>query len=75
MKLPLIEYLYTALASPGGVVLRTNNVEGLRKKLYTERDKDPSLRDGLSLTPSPLIPDELWIVRRFPDGPKENGAG
>lgn len=64
---PLIEHLYSALHSEFGVIVRTNNVERLRSRLYLLRKEDPSLA-AVSITTSPTAPDsELWIVRNGKD--------
>ena len=63
-NLPLIEHLYRALNSTFGVVLRTNNVERLRQKLYAERKKDPDLA-CLSINISRTVPEtEIWIIKK-----------
>lgn len=64
----MIEYLYQALASDHGIKVETNDVEGLRQRLYAARRKamDPSL-DVLSLVPSPTGESILWIVKRNGD--------
>ena len=61
----MLEYLYTALASPLGTILECNDVRALRQKLYVERlaADDPALA-CLSLVPSPLNPRQLWLVKR-----------
>ena len=61
----MLEYLYTALESPLGIILKSNNTTALRQKLYIERARvaDPILAT-LSLVPSPFDPTHLWIVRR-----------
>jgi hypothetical protein len=64
----MLEFLYKALASPFGIVLRTSDVERARQKLYAARREacDESL-NALGLTPSPTSPDELWIVKKAPN--------
>lgn len=60
----LLELLYDALRSEVGVVVRTNNVERLRAKLYPLRKQDPDLA-ALSFVVSPVDPEgELWIVKK-----------
>ena len=62
--LPLIEHLYRALTAQFGVVLRTENVERLRAKLYVLRKQDPDLA-VLSINISRTSPEtELWIVKK-----------
>lgn len=65
MSPEFLEYLYDALRSPRGIVLRTNDVERLRAKLYATRKEtlDPDL-EVLSFIPSPTDPSELWLVRK-----------
>jgi hypothetical protein len=68
----MLEFLYKALASPRGIVLRTSDVERARQKLYAARREacDEAL-NALGLTPSPSAPEtELWIVKKArPDAP------
>jgi len=61
----MLEYLYTALQSKYGIALECNDVGRLRQRLYTERRKaqDPQLA-LLSFVPSPLNPQQLWLVKR-----------
>lgn len=60
----MIEHLYTALRSPYGVIVETDNVTLLRQKLYALRKQDPAL-SVLTFKPSPLNPTgELWIIKR-----------
>jgi len=59
----MIEHLYSALRSPYGIKVKTNNVERLRQRLYTLKKEDPQF-SVLSLVPSPLDPEILWIVKR-----------
>lgn len=65
----MLEILYQALASARGIVVKTNDVERLRAKLYALRREtgDPALKP-IALVPSPTAPEEeLWIVRKEPD--------
>lgn len=62
----MLELLYQALHSAHGIVVRTDDVQFLRQKLYAERRKaaDPALA-VLSFAPSPVNPEgELWIIKR-----------
>lgn len=63
----LLETLYDALREPLGIVVETNDVERLRQKLYALRKDHPDLAD-LSLVPSPTTPNQLWILKRNPNG-------
>lgn len=64
MKFPLIDVLYQALNSEYGVIVRTDNPERLRQKLYAERKKDSEL-GCLSINVSPTAPEsELWIIKK-----------
>lgn len=63
----MLEFLYQALSAPFGIVLRTNDVEKLRARLYAARKEAQDLDlDNLSLVPSPYSSSELWILRRAP---------
>jgi len=58
--------LYEALGSPLGVVIQTDNPEGLRAKLYRLRDQtdDPMLKE-ISIVISPSMPtSQVWLVKR-----------
>ena len=59
----MIHYLYLALDEPIGLIVRADDANLLRQKLYAERKKDPKLR-SLSILASPEKPDELWIVKK-----------
>ncbi len=66
-KAKLKEELYRALASPVGIILRTNDVNLLRQRLYTLRKEDEAL-GVLSFSPSPTDPNgELWITHNDKD--------
>jgi hypothetical protein len=61
-----INLLYEALGSPLGVVIQTDNPEGLRAKLYRLRDQadDPMLKE-ISIVISPSMPaSQVWLVKR-----------
>lgn len=59
----LLEILYEAYRAPIGVIVRTNDPERLRQKLYAERKKDPDLA-CLSFRISPSSPEtELYILK------------
>lgn len=60
-----LEYLYTALGSPIGIVLRVSDFGLASQKLYSARRKsgDPDLA-FLQFRRSPVEPEqELWIVK------------
>lgn len=61
----MLEYLYKALRSPTGLVLRTDNFEHTRQALYKARREvmDKEL-DCLSIVQSPTDASELWIVKK-----------
>lgn len=63
----MIEHLYSALHSPLGIVIQTDNAERTRQKLYRARRElmNPEL-DKLSLVISPTDPSQLWIVKNDP---------
>lgn len=63
-----LELLYEALTKPYGIVVETDNPDGLRRYLYAARVKAADvLLDQLAIVPSPLVEGELWIVRKEPD--------
>lgn len=61
----MLEFLYKALRSDKGVVIRTDNFDLTRAQLYKARseaaDKD---LDCLSFVQSPTDSSEIWIVRK-----------
>lgn len=64
----LIEFLYRALDSKLGIVLRTSDVERTRARLYAVRREtcNPAF-DELVICPSRTLPDtHLWLVRKSP---------
>ena len=65
----MLEYWYMALNSPLGVCLRTSDPERLRQRLYAARREaaDPQL-DSISVAISPTAEDEVWLVKRKPNG-------
>lgn len=61
----LLSYLYQAMASRFGIVMRTDNLAILRARLYKARaesgDDDLSC---LQFRPDPAAPDSrLWIIK------------
>lgn len=61
-----INLLYEALGSPLGIVIQTDNPEGLRAKLYRLREgcDDPMLKE-ISIVISPTMPgSQVWLVKR-----------
>ena len=63
MQFPLIDILYKALRAEIGIVVRTNDPERLRQKLYAARKEDEDLA-SLRITISRTSPEnELWIVK------------
>jgi hypothetical protein len=60
----MIEFLYQALNSELGVIVRSSNPVLLRSKLYPLIKSDPAL-DCISLVLSPTAPDtDLFLVRK-----------
>lgn len=58
------EFLYDALASEFGIILKTDNPIKLRERLYPLRKADAEFAD-LSFVISPVNPKtELWIIKR-----------
>ncbi len=65
-KLDLLERMYEALRSPFGVVVKTEDPERLRQKLYALRREHTDLLI-LSFVISPINPStDLWIIRTKP---------
>jgi hypothetical protein len=58
----MIEFLYAALHSEFGVIVRSVNPKLLRQRLYAARKTDPALA-CLSITTSPEDERDLWIVK------------
>lgn len=64
--LPLVEFLHRALAAEIGIVVRTNDTDLLRNRLYAARRQaqNPDF-ESLSLMFSRSAPKtELWIVKK-----------
>ena len=61
--LHLVEFLYRALRSSFGIVIRCEDRDFVRQKLYEARrdSNDPDL-SSLSFLFSPTDPTDLWIV-------------
>jgi len=60
----LLGYLYAAVNSELGIVLRANDPERLRQKLYVARKTDPDLAK-ISITISRTSPEsELLLVKK-----------
>lgn len=66
----MLELLYQALREEHGVCLIVSDCEKVRAALYRIRSEaaDPDLAE-LSFVPSPTASNELWILRRKPNGP------
>lgn len=64
----LLEFWYSALRSPKGVVIETDDPERLKQRLYKARTEayDTDL-DGVSIVQSPTTPNQLWLVKKRPD--------
>jgi len=62
--LPYGEYLYQAAATECGLVLRTNDVPYVIRKL---KDAQSGLGDDdldLAIFPSPIVEGDIWIIKR-----------
>lgn len=60
----MLELLFDALHSKAGIVVKTDDVERCRQKLYALRKQHPELSE-ISLVPSPTNPkEELWLVKK-----------
>lgn len=63
-NLPLSHWLYLAYNSRFGIIIRTDNIELTKAKLYAERKKDPDLA-CISITTSRDNPTtELLLVKK-----------
>lgn len=62
----LTEFLYRALQTPTGIVVKTSNVELLRNRLYATRREAQNIEfEVLTFMPSRTTPKtELWIARK-----------
>ncbi len=66
--LELLEHLYDALHADIGIVIRTDNIELTRQKLYAIRKAFTPEFDGLSFLVSPDdLKTELWIIKNAPN--------
>ena len=63
MSLEHTELLYNALSAELGIVVETDNVERLRRKLYRIRSECEDFT-RLSFIISPLNGRDLWIVKQ-----------
>lgn len=65
-NLDLFEILVTAVESPHGIVVQTNDPERLKQKLYIEMKKD-EMFEVLSCCTSRTNPkSEVWLVKKGP---------
>lgn len=70
----LISLLYSAMESPCGVIIATEEPERLRQKLYKLKRENPAFA-ALAFQLSPTNPtSELWIVKRDEDGPGQEDS-
>jgi len=61
----MLEFMYQALRSARGIVLRTTDRDKLRQKLYAaRRDAGDADLDAIALVPSPTSEEELWLVKK-----------
>jgi hypothetical protein len=62
--LPYLEYLHQALATPEGLVLETNDVPYVTRKLKEAKllSLDPAF-EVLEIIPSPSTNDQVWILK------------
>lgn len=60
-----VTFLYEALGSVHGIVIEVDDIERARQALYRYRReaRDPDL-EVLAIIPSPLVKNQLWIVRK-----------
>lgn len=71
---PYIPYLWQALGSRYGIVIRSSNVQLSQAHLYAARKSlgDPDL-DRLQFRPDPVYPTELLWVIKGPEKEPANG--
>lgn len=66
--LNLLEHLYAALRSPLGIVLSTDNVEILVRRLKELRKQRSPEFDNIAVLPDPLQPSsQVWLGKRGPN--------
>lgn len=67
MRNPCPEDWYDALASPRGVVIKTDDPASYARRLYSIRKRlcDPDLEDLVIVTG--VSQQELWLVKRISD--------
>jgi hypothetical protein len=58
----LLAVLYAAVNSELGVRVKSNDIMLLRQRLYVARAGNPEF-EALRFSPSPIEPNELWIVK------------
>jgi hypothetical protein len=63
----MLELWYAAANTPLGLVVRTDNRDKLKMRLYAARAKahDPTL-DAISIVCPASEPDRLWLIRKEP---------
>jgi len=60
-----LEFLYTALGEPYGIVIETDNFDKARQRLYAaRREAQDETLSGLSILQSPTNPAHIWIVHK-----------
>ena len=65
------EFLFAALRSPFGVVIKTDDPNRVRLRLATAKQKQPGVFATVSICHSRTDPDgEVWIVRNTGDEPR-----
>jgi len=61
----MVEYLYQALASPKGIILRTNNQMALSSALWQEKLARPEDFRSIAIICPKARPGEVWLVKEF----------
>lgn len=61
-----LEMLYSAAASPYGVIVESSDRAKLSARLNLARREDPALK-SIAIVLHPLNPDQLLLVKRNPD--------
>jgi hypothetical protein len=64
---PLLEWWFSALHEPVGIILMTTDRHRLMNQLYAARQQhdNPEELMGLSICLSPTAENELWIVHKI----------
>ena len=64
MQKKLTEIMDRALSNGSGVAVKTNDLDGLRRRFYAARanTENPERYKHLRFSPSPIDETELWVI-------------